>query len=167
MVTKPVTTWCSDCHRGSHAADLEYLISGLVAELEDGLGRLERADAADDHVGYYREHFDEQLTFLRSVLASGSDAAANAAYHAIQASFFASIWPTLDHHRRHRGTEAANKKKMQRKNVRRARCLHIAASYKKRPSAAAVRVRYLADFPKDKTPPSERTIRGYLAQSST
>ena len=149
--------------------DLEYLLSGLKDELEDGLARLERADAVPqpNHVTWYRQRFDRYVTELRRELDRSNPDIHEIAVCALQAGWLTHIWPMLDARRsQRRGSEnlkAVNTKKKVTAQEKQQRCLEIAQRLK-RPTSAAIRTRYRKDFPGDPIP-SPSSIRRYLTAS--
>ena len=147
--------------------DLEYLLSGLRDELEDGLARLERADAATDHVAWYRHGFDRYVTQLRRELDRPNPDIHEIAVCALQAGWLTHIWPMLDALRSQRrgpdNLKAVNTAKKVTAQERQQRCLEIARRLK-RPTPAAISTRYRKDFPGDPIP-SPSSIRRYLEPS--
>lgn len=161
--------YCNSCLFGLHTREeIDFLVQGLRAEIDDGLERLRRADAATDHVAWYRDKFEEELAHLRQALDdAGPPAGLAVAYHSIQASFLAGIWPLLSQNRKREAALASiretNKlgKRTDVKESRKARCLQIARQMKN-PTAERVKRKFASQFPSEKTP-ALRSIQTYLA----
>lgn len=149
-------------------ADVEYQLEGLEQELRDGLARLERADAADDHVAFYRRGFDRYVADLRRELDNPTPNIHTIAVAAMQAAWLARIWPVLQSTRlQWRGSgnlKDTNTKRTATAATTRRRCLAIARTML-RPTPAAIRAHYQEQFPSANpaATPSTRTISRYLA----
>lgn len=154
--------------RGTRA-DVEYQIAGLITELDDGLRRLEAADAADDHVAYYRRTFHRTVADLRAELDRPDPDVHAVAMCAMQAAWLARIWPVLSASRALRRAPASlagvNARKKAAKDCNAARCREIARGMRE-PTPGKVRARYLTRWPNDPAP-SVSSIARYLKTKPT
>lgn len=160
--------YCDFClHGGNHTADVDRLILGLENEFADGIRRLGQDTRASRDVGWYERAFRDQLRYLRSTIELAGPDSVNAAYHALQLAFLARVWPWINENERASSSRdaihAVNQKKQSSKDLKRKRCLSIAASIAK-PLPEKIRRRY-RELHKD-SPPSVRTIARYLEAKS-
>ena len=146
-------------------AEVEYHISGLDAELRDGLDRLWKADQAIDHAAFYRHWFNRYVAQLRAELDSPTPDIHAIAVAAMQAAWLARIWPVLQSARlqwRAPGNlKGANKAKRLTADQRRDRCTKIAKTLN-RPTPARIQREYRQRYPGQPVP-ADTTIRRYLS----
>jgi len=145
----------------------EYQLAGLEREFAEGMARLAKTDAADDHVALYRRSFTRAVRDLRHSIERAGPLGYDVACVAWQVAFLSGLWPVLKEKRvsdtARVQTEALNQTKQSKKNLKRDRCLSIAGSLNK-PTAGQVRLKYARKFPKERTP-SERSILNYLSDN--